>query len=270
MSQKRLLAWLLPAVAAVVLASSALAADLAGLVANLVAGGYSERDAAITALAASGEARAAPILQALSAGQLYVRSDDKAVVIGKGDGPQIALTDAITGKPAGTASEDALDRVKVNNRLRGTIDAAMGSLTLMNPEPGIRFKAAESLFTRRDASALEALDTALAAEKDANVKRAMTEARAAIVLASDAPAPQKIEAVAVVRDRGDQDALGVLQIATASPDPGVKAAAAAAATRCARRSPPGRARRTSGTASRSAPCCCWPPLAWPSPSAPWA
>jgi len=225
----RLLGGLLSAIAVLCLAGMALAADLATLVTNLTTGGYSERDAAISALAASGEARAAPILQALSAGQLYVRIDDKAVVIGKGEGKQIALIDAITGKPAGTASEDVLERVKVNNRLRGTIDAAMGSLTLMNPDPRVRLSAAESLFTRRDASALEALDKALAAEKEANVKRAMTEARAAIVLASDASTPQKIEAIAAVRSRGDRDALAVLQIAASSPDAEVKAAATTAA-----------------------------------------
>ena len=154
----RLLGGLLSAIAVLCLAGMALAADLTTLVTNLTTGGYSERDAAIGALAASGEARAAPILQALSAGQLYVRTDDKAVVIGKGEGKQVTLTDAITGKPAGTASEDALERVKINNRLRGTIDAAIGSLTLMNPDAKVRLSAAESLFTRRDASALEALD----------------------------------------------------------------------------------------------------------------
>ena len=75
---------LLPILAALVMASTAAAADLATLVANLVTGGYSDRDAAITALAASGEARAAPILQALNDGALYVRSADKVVVIAKG------------------------------------------------------------------------------------------------------------------------------------------------------------------------------------------
>ncbi len=229
MSQKRLLAGLLPFLAALLVAGSAMAADLASLVANLVAGGYSERDAAITALAASGEARAAPILQALSAGELYVRTADEVVVIGKGSGKDVALADAITGTAAGKASEDDLDRVKVNNRLRGTIDAAMGSLTLMNPDPKVRRAAAESLFTRRDASALEALDKALAAEKDSDIKRAMAEARAAVVLAADAPTAQKLQAVAVVRERGDRDSLGVLQAAASSPDPEVKAAAGAAA-----------------------------------------
>jgi urea transport system permease protein len=230
MSQKRLLAWLLPLLATVFVAGSALSADLATLVTNLVTGGYGERDAAITALAASGEARAAPILQALSAGDLYVRTADKVAVIGKGGGKQVVLVDAITGKDAGTASEDDLDKVKVNNRLRGTIDAALGSLTLMSPNPKVRREAAESLFTRRDASALAALDPAIAAEKDPAIKRSMAEARAAIVLTTPDTTPaQKLEAVALVRERGDHDALTVLEIAAGATEGEVKTAALAGA-----------------------------------------
>ncbi|MBS0546517.1 MAG: urea ABC transporter permease subunit UrtB [Proteobacteria bacterium] len=229
MSHKRFLAWLLPALVTLAVAGTAMAADLATLVGNLAAGGYSERDAAITALAASGEARAAPVLEALSAGELYVRTADKVVVIARGSGKQLSLVDAVTGKEAGSASEDALDRIKVNNRLRGTIDAAMGALTLMNPDPKVRRAAAQSLFTRRDASSLEPLDKAIAGEKDAAIKRAMTEARAAIVLGTDAPAARKIEAIDTVRARGDRDALGVLLAAAASANAEVKAAAATAA-----------------------------------------
>src|ERR1700744_3091674 len=103
MSLKRFLGALLPVLAVLMMAGAAAAADLATLVTNLVTGGYSDRDAAITALAASGEARAAPILQALGDGTLYVRTSDKLVVIGKGSG-KLALTDAITGKDAGSAA----------------------------------------------------------------------------------------------------------------------------------------------------------------------
>src|SRR5262249_35060241 len=148
------------------------AADLPALVGNLTTGGFGDRETAINALAASGEARAAPILEALGAGQLYVRSGDKMVVIGKPDGNQLALTEAISGKPAGTATEAELERVRVNNRLRGAIDAVLGSLTLMNPDWRERRSAARELFKRRDVSALPGLETALAAEKDDRVKLA--------------------------------------------------------------------------------------------------
>ena len=225
----RFLGGLLSLLVAVCVAGSAMAADLPTLVKNLVTGGYSERDEAITALAASGEARAEPILQALGAGNLYVRTADSVVVIGKGEGKQIALIDAITGKDAGSAAEDALERVRVNNRLRGNIDAVLGSLTLMSPDPRVRRRAADELFKRRDPGALPALEKALAAEKDSGIKRAMTEARAAMVVASDAPAAQKIEALGIIQARGDRDAMGVLQASAASAtDPEVKAAAIAA------------------------------------------
>src|SRR5206468_1614424 len=190
----RLLGGLLSAIAVLSLAGLALAADLATLVTNLTTGGYSEREAAINALAASSEARAAPILQALGAGQLYVRTSDNVVVIGKGEGKQVALTEAVSGKDAGAASEDSLERVKVNNRLRGAIDAVLGSLTLISPDPKVRRAAADELLKRRDPGALPALEKAMETEKDAVIKRAMTEARAAMILASDAPAPQKVQA----------------------------------------------------------------------------
>src|SRR5215510_7468404 len=105
----RLLAGVSSALAAVLITATAWAADLPALVTNLTTGGFGDRETAIGALAASGEARAAPILEALAAGQLYVRKSDNAVVIGKPDGNRLALEDAVTGKPAGTAAEAELD-----------------------------------------------------------------------------------------------------------------------------------------------------------------
>jgi urea transport system permease protein len=230
MLSPRSLAGLISLLASLLLAGAAMAADLAGLVANLTTGGFGDRETAITALAASGDARAAPILEALSAGRLYVRPADKVVVIGKSVGSQLALTDAITGKPAGTATEDALDRVRINNRLRGVIDDAVGTLTLMSPDPNMRRSAADSLFKRRDPAGLPAVEHAMAAEKDAGIKRAFSEARASMILASsDAPKAQKLEAIPIIRDRGDADALGMLREAASSSDADIKAAATAAA-----------------------------------------
>ncbi|MDB5489095.1 MAG: Amino acid or sugar transport system, permease protein [Reyranella sp.] len=221
---------LLSVLASLALAGTALAADLAALVGNLTSGGLSEREAAITALATSGDERAVPILEALAAGQLYIRNSDKLVVIGKIDGNKLALSEAISAKPAGGAVEADLERVRVNNRLRGTIEAAVGSLTLMSPNARVRLGAADALFKRRDATALAALDLALAAEKDPRIKRAMSEARAAIVLATaDAPPAQKLEAIALVRERADRDSLGILNTVAAASDGEVKTAAAAGA-----------------------------------------
>jgi urea transport system permease protein len=225
----RLLAGVSSALASVLITGMAWAADLPALVTNLTTGGFGDRETAISALAASGEERAAPILEALAAGQLYVRSADKVVVIGKPEGNQLSLTEAVSGKPAGTAPEAALERVRVNNRLRGIIEATVGSLTLMNPNPRVRRDAADSLFKRPDPAALGPLDAAIAAEKDARVKTAFQEARAAVVLVADATKQQKLEAIETVKERGNRDAVSVLQAAiNNSSDPEVKAAATTA------------------------------------------
>ncbi len=226
----RSLAVLFSALASLTIAVTALAVDLQSLVTNLTAGSFGDRETAISALATSGDARAAPILEALGAGQLYVRNSDKLVVIGKPSGNQLTLTEAVSGAAAGTTTESELERVRVNNRLRGIIEAAVGSLTLMSPDARIRRGAADSLFKRPEPAALAPLDAAIAGEKDARVKQAFAEARAAVVLASDATVPQKIEAIGIVRDRGDREALSVLQgAANNAKEPEVKAAAVAAA-----------------------------------------
>src|SRR5260370_37605847 len=98
---------LLPALPALLVAGGVFAAELADLVGHLTTGDFSEREPAITSLATSGEERAAPTLEALAAGQLYVRTSDKLVVIGRTDGNQLTLSDAVSGKPAGSAPEAA-------------------------------------------------------------------------------------------------------------------------------------------------------------------
>ena len=51
-------------------------------------------------------------------------------------------------------------------RCAAAIDAAIGSLTLANPDPAKRVAAAEAVFKSRDAKALPAIEAALAKETD--------------------------------------------------------------------------------------------------------
>src|SRR5262249_29436545 len=117
--------------------------------------------------------------------------------------------------------------VRLNNRLRRIVEAALGGLTLMAPDAGKRFEAAQAVLKSRDANALEALAQAIPREAGGGVNRALIEARAAVVLyldnASDA---DKIDAIAVIRQRGDQDALALLGGLPGNASPAVKKAAA--------------------------------------------
>ncbi len=122
-----------------------------------------------------------------------------------------ALLDAATGQPAAGVAVASLKTVRLNNRLRRSVEAALGSLTLLAPDPNRRFEAAQAVFKSRDANALPALEGALAKETDARVKRAMQEARAAIVLMQAGSSDvDKLEAIAVIRERSDQDARALL------------------------------------------------------------
>ena len=197
-------------VAALLVPVPAGAADIAPQLRALGAGGFNETEKAIEALAATGDARVIAVLQALEAGELYVRKADGSILIGRRVDAGIALTDPLTGKAAGEAPTAAVEKVRVNNRLRRAIEAAMGSLTLMSPDPRVRREAAESVLKSRDPKAVPALEAALAAEKDSGIAALMRQARAAAVLAGDAPEADKLAAIERLRGRGDRDTLALL------------------------------------------------------------
>ena len=183
---------------------------------------------AIDALAASGDPRTGPLLEAIKDQRLLYSTEAKKVFI---KDPSDKLTDAATGEPVASPPSD-IDNVRLNNRVRGMLDAALGSLTLMAKEPSRRFDAAQAVFKSRDSTALANIDKALEKETDPRVKKALAEARAAIILYSgDASAEDKIAAIAVIRDRGDQDALGLIDGLPPDVPAAVRQAAASASTK---------------------------------------
>ncbi len=184
---------------------------------------FGDTEEAIAAVAASGNRMAAQVLEALQDARLAFDPASKKIYIKDKD----RVLDALTGNPVPASGE--LETVRVNNRLRRSIEAAIGGLTLLSPDPAKRFEAAQAVFKSRDAKLMPLLDAAIAKESDASLKRALLEARAAAILnAEEAGEADKIDAVAVIRARGDQDALGLLSGLPASSPPAVARAAQAA------------------------------------------
>ena len=143
------------------------------------------------------------------------------------------LLDAATGKPAAGAPPDDIDTVSVNNRLRSIIDAAHRRL---DPDGG---RSGPPL--RRRASGVQVARSRAPCRRSTRrsprkpmprVKKALIEARAAVILNSaEASAADKIAAIAVIGDRGDQDALGLLDGLPANLPPDVHNAARAASAK---------------------------------------
>lgn len=186
---------------------------------------YSDTDEAIGLVASSGNKLAFPIISALQDGRLMADPDSKKVYVTGTDGKSI---DAATGEPVASVPDSA-SAVRLNNRLRRSVDAALGSLTLQSRELGARLQAAQSVFKSHEETALEPVESALAKETNRSAKTALGEARAAILLfKSDATEVQKLEAVATIKARGDQEALALLSdIGTDQPASVTKAAASA-------------------------------------------
>jgi urea transport system permease protein len=205
---------------------TAYADNLDAAVAHFAADDFTESLDGINAVASSGSARAENVLRALQDGRLMFSAERKAVYV-KDESDK--LTDAATGGPISGDAPADLDAVRLNNRLRGALEAALGGLTLLASDPAARFDAAQAVFKSHEVSALPTLETAIGKEQYPSVKRAMMEARAAIILSSgQASDEDKIAAVDIVRQRADQDALGLLSSLPANTSGSVAKAAAAA------------------------------------------
>ncbi|WP_439711187.1 MULTISPECIES: urea ABC transporter permease subunit UrtB [Bradyrhizobium] len=203
----------------------ALAGPFEDSVAKFANDEFSDTEAAIGEVAASGNALASPIISALQDGRLSADPDSKKVFITRTDGK---IVDAATGAAVDKLPDNAA-AVRLNNRLRRTVEAALGGLTLLSPDPAKRLAAAQSVFKSHEENLLPTVESALAKESVKSVKQAFAEARAAIILfKSDASDSDKLDAVAVVKARGDQEALALLTALGTDQPPLVANAAASA------------------------------------------
>ena len=189
---------------------SAQATELRALINGLALGGYKETEAQIEALAATGDAAVAPVLEALAEGDVFTRKADGVVFVIEKIGSNYRLIDPLTGETVEEVSKGAVKKVRVNNRLRRAVRTALGALTLMSPDESTRRKAAEATFQSGGPDAIPLIDAALAEEEVPSIVELLREARAAAVLKSDRPEQDKIEAIEIIKVRGDRDSLALL------------------------------------------------------------
>src|SRR5215210_2116951 len=191
--------------------------------ARFAADSFSETEAAISGIAISGHELAAPVIQALQDGRLQADPASRKVFIKEASG---RLLDVATGQPVTGEAPANLKTVRLNNRLRRAVEAALGGLTLLSPDAGKRWEAAQAVLRSKDSNALPALETAIGKESDPGLKRLLNDARAAVLLYSpESSAAQKLEAIGVIRARGDQEALALLGGVPANAAPEVLRAA---------------------------------------------
>jgi urea transport system permease protein len=102
---------------------------------------FSDSDDAVDAIAASGNPLAYSIINALHEERLMADPDTKKVYIKQTDDK---IIDAATGASVDSLPDGA-EPVRLNNKLRRHVEAALGGLTLLSPDPNTRIAAAQSV-----------------------------------------------------------------------------------------------------------------------------
>jgi urea transport system permease protein len=177
---------------------------------------FSDTETAISEIATSASPQGVPILDALADRRLFVGSNGVFYRDKAGQG-----FEAATGKAATIPADAAM--VRLNNRLRNNVQAALGSMTLLSPDPAQRLRAAESVYKSRDAVALPIIEATLPKETVQNVKRALEEARAAIILSmATAPEADRIAAAQRIALASDNEAISLLRQMSAQTNGGLK------------------------------------------------
>jgi len=194
-----------------------------GALSGFAADSFSDTETAIGAVARSGDPRAALVIEALQNARLLFDPDTKKIYVKDKDD---RIVDAATGQAVAGAAPANLQPVRLNNRLRRAVEAALGGLGLFAADAGKRFDAAQAVFKSREEAVLPVLDAALAKETDPRVKRTLAEARAAVLLnMSGASEVDKLAAIPVIQARGDQDSVALLAGLPADTPPAVTKAA---------------------------------------------
>jgi urea transport system permease protein len=150
----------------------------ADLVLAVVAGESDEQVAAVGTLVASGDPGVEAFFQALLDGNVQVAGGKRVLIVKDRQGVDAATGDKVEPLPGD------LDDAVVNNRLRGTLEAARGALKLASTDRAERLAAVKTLEDGAGEEMLPLIGTALEHEADPQIKKLLTLVQASVQLKS--------------------------------------------------------------------------------------
>lgn len=186
--------------------------EFATLLTALAGDSFAEKEQAVVALGKLGDQRAIAVLTALKDGRL-IKAPDRRVLVSDA----AKLTDPVTGAGVSDVAADAAERIRVNNRLRGAVEAALGALTLFSPDPSARLAAAQDALRHPSADQAALLDKALAAETDPAIRAAMEQSLSASRLFAGTK-PEKLAALRALGTTTEPQIRNLIDQFRAAPD----------------------------------------------------
>ena len=163
----------------------------------------SERAAAVDVLAHIQSPRSIAILQALLEGKLYKSRDNSQLIIGA-DEAEFKATDAETGNDLGALDKANVQKIAINNSLRGSIRKTLGQLQLNSEDESTRLKAILAIGKDLNEDGIQLLQQRLAIEKDSKVQDAVNLVLALAKLNSEVKA-ERITALDLLKNHPTQD-----------------------------------------------------------------
>lgn len=152
---------------------------------KMIEGSYGDKEEAIAELSSIKDRRVIPTLQAMLDSRLYYRKQDNRIVILQIIENKYQITDVLTGEEYGQVDRHSIEKVRVNNRLRRILRAAIAKLSLGDEDVHVRRQAATEYISHMDDSKAELLHELLKSEKDSKVREAMLTGIALVDVNSD-------------------------------------------------------------------------------------
>lgn len=187
--------------------------------AGLQAETFEEKEQAIRQLANSRDPRALEVLMALQQGACHAVAETGDIVILQEQGEVFTAKKVLTGEVLNPVDPDTLDKIGINNPLRGVLKGLIAAWNLHHPEAAVRLAAVNQLAAEATAETIVVLRDLLATEQEATIRQAIAEASALVDLASADLAAQQA-AVTVLSDSLQPEVYNRLQQLVATTAPG--------------------------------------------------
>ncbi|ALM54603.1 urea ABC transporter permease [Halomonas huangheensis] len=173
------LMWLSVGIAAAQTNDSSVESPDAGtvLLTELSEADYRDKQNVIDRIVASGDDRSRRWLESLADGKLQRLKDGSGfVIVLENRGREWPVADALTFEAAGEVSRRELDRLRINNALRGYLASTLALFDLRVEDPRARLAAARNLVGEVDAASLEPIERLLAEETDKRIAETLAQA----------------------------------------------------------------------------------------------
>ncbi len=188
----------------------AISQDFEQLVQNLNARSYVAKGQAIEQLVATRDSRATLVLQSMLNGELYYAEGRKAVVLYKVTDTGSVAINAATGEELGEIPKRQLDKIRINNSLRGKLRTAVAAIQLNSKDRKTRLNAARDLIKGPDPALREVIVDALRSEQSAAIKNEL-EVALAIIDARSTDVTEQKDAIETLGRSVAPEAIAILQ-----------------------------------------------------------